>query len=378
MLYLDHNATTPLRADIALAMAELQSRVFANPSASYRAGREAARVLADARARVATALRAEPEHVIFTSGGTEANNTIIESAWQQRGTRTRLIIGATEHPAILEPAKRWAARGGELSIVRVDRFGIIDLKALESLLAKEDTALVSVMWANNETGTLAPMADIVRLAHTAGVPVHSDAVQAFGKVPLDVQVDYLSISAHKFNGPKGIGALYVHPHARFTPLMLGGGQERGLRSGTENVIGAHGMAMAAAFTLNEAMRAVRDAFEQRVIASTGAIINGHRVQRLPNTSSLTFSGVDAAALMILLDEQGLACSAGSACHSAALHPSQVLAAMGCDADHARSTLRFSFGHEHSINDAVRAAEVVIAAVARAQELNAGGCVVSMG
>lgn len=352
---------------------------FANPSSGYRSGRQAHAAVERARSLVAGLLKAGNEDVVFTGGGTESNNAAIESAMMFWPQRTHLIIGATEHPAVWEPAQRWRRRGGDLTVVPVDRQGVIDLEALRRAI-RPDTALVSIMWANNETGVLAPMSDIVEIAHAVGALVHTDAVQAVGKVPVDVRavpVDFLSLSAHKMHGPKGCGALYVSPRARFQPLLLGGGQEGGRRSGTEHVPGIVGLGQAAELAghNHEDVSRLRDAFEQKVVQAAGAVVNGHPQLRLGNTSSLTFEGVDAAGLLILLDERDVCCSAGSACHAGSLHPSAVLEAMGFDARHAASTLRFSFSRFNTMPEALRAADVVIEAVSKMREFSAGGPVV---
>jgi len=379
VIYLDSNATAPTDAQVMAAMQPFFIDCFANPSSGYRAGRQAHAAVERARSLVAGLLKSRHEDIVFTSGGTESNNAVIESAMMFWPQRKHLMIGATEHPAVWEPAQRWKRRGGEVAVVPVDRLGVIDLEALRRAI-RPDTALVSIMWANNETGVLAPMSDIIEIAHAAGALVHTDAVQAVGKVPVDVRtvpVDFLSLSAHKMHGPKGCGALYVSPRARFQPLLLGGGQEGGRRSGTEHVPGIVGLGKAAELAghIHEDVRRLRDAFEQRVIHATGAVLNGHPEHRLGNTSSLTFEGVDAAGLLILLDERDVCCSAGSACHAGSLHPSAVLDAMGFDAHHAASTLRFSFSRFNTMTEALRAADLVIEAVAKMREFSAGGLVV---
>lgn len=379
VIYLDSNATAPTDPQVVATMQPFLIDCFANPSSSYRAGRQAHAAVEQARHQVAALLNAAAGEVLFTSGGTESNNTVIESALTFWPQRKHLVIGATEHPAVWEPALRWQRRGGEITMVPVDRLGVIDVEALRRAI-RPDTALVSVMWANNETGVLAPMSDIVEIAHSQGALVHTDAVQAVGKVTVDVQavpVDFLSLSAHKLHGPKGVGALYASPQARFQPLLLGGGQEGGRRSGTENVPGIVGLGVAATLMTQSQVSVMdqRDAFERRVIQATGAVVNGHPQLRLGNTSSLTFEGVDSAGLLILLDERGVCCSAGSACHAGSLHPSAVLEAMGFDACHAASTLRFSFSRFNTMPEVLQAADFVIEAVAKMREFSAGGPVV---
>ncbi len=378
MIYLDNNATTPLHPAVLEELGGDLRDLWANPSAMYRSGREAAKRLACARLAVAERLGVTPDEVVFTSGGTESNNAVIASAKQSWPARRRLVIGATEHPAVTEPARRWEEQGGWVTRVPVRRSGEIDVRALQGILDKGDTALVSIMWANNETGVIAPMEEIVDVVHAGGALLHTDAVQAAGKLRLDlraVPVDFLSLSAHKFHGPKGIGALFASRRVRFEPLLLGGGQERGLRGGTENVPFAQALATAlisACEAGHARVREMRDSFEQAVVGATGALVNGDGARRLDNTSSLTFPGLDAAGLLIMLDERGVSCSAGSACHAASVHPSPVLEAMGFDAGHAASTLRFSFSAFNTMEEARQAAEIVISVAARLADLTAGG------
>jgi cysteine desulfurase len=365
---LDSNATTQPAAEVVEAMLPYWRERWVNPSSSYRGAREVRRAMEEARGAVAEWIGAEVEEVVFTSCGTESINAVHDSVRALWPERRRLIVGATEHAAVMESAERWVRNGGEKVVVPVGRDGVVDLGVLEALL-REGTALVSVMWANNETGVLAPMAEVVALAHEAGALVHTDAVQAVGKVGVDVsqvEVDFLSLSGHKVHAVKGVGALYVSRRARFQPLLVGGGQESGRRSGTENVAGIVGLGVAAGLMRaqdGERVRAMRDAFEEAVEARVpGVRVNGAREKRLGTTSSLSFPGVDAAGMLILLDKAGVCCSAGSACHTGSLHPSHVLEAMGWDAAHAGSTLRFSFCRYNTMEEVGAAAERVVAAV----------------
>ncbi len=379
MIYLDSNATSQIDPAVVEEMLPFLREHHANPSAAYRPARAVRLALEKARERVAKVIHAEPGEIVFTSGGTESDNAAVESARMFWPQRKRLVIGATEHPAVVEPALRWARDGGTVTRVRVGADGVLDLGALEEAVAHGDAALVSVMWANNETGVMAPMDKVVRIAHAAGVPVHTDAVQAYGKAGIDVretQVDYLSLSGHKFHAPKGVGALFVSRRARFHPSMLGGGQEGGRRSGTENVASIVALGRAAELMSRQADGAdaarimqMRDDFEARVFHELpGTLVNGDRARRLGTTSSLCFPGIDAAGLLILLDEQGICCSAGSACHTAAVHPSPVLEAMGINVAHAASTLRFSFSRFNTQDEARIAAEAVIAAARKLRAL----------
>ena len=391
MIYLDTNATSQIDPAVVDVMLPFLREHYANPSASYRSARTVRAALDSARARVAALINAEPGEIVFTSCGTESNNAAIESARMFWPQRMQLIIGATEHPAVIEPAARWLHDGGTVTRVRVGGDGVLDLAELQKAVSQPDVALVSIMWANNETGVIAPMREVVRIAHEAGVPVHTDAVQAYGKLRIDVketQVDYLSLSGHKFHAPKGVGALFVSKRVRFRPSMLGGGQEFGRRSGTENVASIAGIGLAAELMgkqlddqTESRIAAMRDDFEARIIgALPGTMVNGSREQRLGTTSSLCFPGVDAAGMLILLDEKGVCCSAGSACHAGAVHPSHVLEAMGLDAAHAASTLRFSFSRFNTPDETKEAAETVISAALKLRDLKAeaAGPVVSCG
>ena len=345
---------------------------FANPSASYRSARLVQKAIHTAREQVAALIGAAPEEIIFTSGGTESNNTAIEAANMYWPERKHLVVGATEHPAVLEPAKRWQAEGGTVSIVPVHSDGIVDLETLRKAVVPGKTALVSVMWANNETGVIAPIEVIAKMAHEAGALFHTDAVQAVGKVPIDVKaldIDYLTLSGHKFHAPKGIGALYVKSRTRFRPLLLGGGQEGGRRSGTENVPGIVAIGTAAQASSHLGVDSLRDTFEHRLRAALPRVtINGHSKQRLPGTSNLHFPGLAAVEMLILLDNRGVCCAAGSACHTANVHPSPVLEAMGFSSEHAASSLRFSFSRLNTMTEALAAADHVIAVATKLQSL----------
>ncbi len=374
MIYLDNNATTPVDPAVIEAMLPFLREHFANPSSAYRPARLVRRALDRAHEQVAALIGAQAEEIVFTSCGTESNNAAIASARLFWPRRKRLVVAATEHAAVLEPARQWQADGGEVVWLKVNRAGLLDPEALRAAVSDGKTALVSIMWANNETGVLAPVAELASITHEAGALFHTDAVQAAGKLPMDVTalgIDFLSLSGHKFHAPKGVGALYASRRVRFQPLLLGGGQEHNRRSGTENMAGIVGLGVAAELAQPQEqaeVRAMRDAFEARVMAATGAGLNGHPELRLHTTSSLSFPGIDAAGLLILLDERGLCCSAGSACHAANVHPSHVLEAMGYTAAHAASTLRFSFSRFNTMDEARQAADLVIAMVARMQAL----------
>lgn len=364
--YLDANATTPVDARVVEAMQPFLTEQWGNPSASYAAGRRAKRAVEKARRQVSAMIGAEPEEIVFTSGATESINSVLLFAQQEWPERPLLIISAVEHAAVMEGADRWEKQGGRVKRVAVDADGVVELEMLKEALEPGQTALVSMIWGNNETGIISPMAEIVSLAHAAGALVHVDAVQLAGKLPIDVrelQADYLSLSAHKMHGLKGCGALFVSRRVPFRPSLIGGGQESGRRSGTENVPGIVAMGKAAELICLEVpkgLSALRDEFEARLKQGwPSAIVHGANALRLPNTTSVCLPGVDAAAMLILLDQRGLACSGGSACHTASLHPSHVLEAMGYDAAHATCTLRFSLSRMNSRNEVLWAANEVI-------------------
>ncbi|MCB1226839.1 MAG: cysteine desulfurase [Verrucomicrobiales bacterium] len=381
MIYLDSNATTQPAPEVVAALLPFLQEDWQNPSSAYLSARRVRDALAQARHSLARLLNAQPSEITFTSGGTESINAVHASVRALRPQLPRLVISGTEHPAVLESAQRWQQSGGEVTRVRVTRDGRVDLDHLRHCVQPGLTALVSLMWANNETGVIHPLAEITEIAHAAGAQVHTDAVQAAGKIPLDVHavpVDFLSLSGHKFHAPKGIGALYISRKTRFSPLILGGGQEGGRRSGTENVpyivglgVAAESMRQSLTDGTADRVRQMRDHFEESLLSADPSIQrNGDPLHRLPTTSSLTFPGLEASEMLILLDKAGLCCSAGSACHSASVHPSHVLEAMGHDARHAASTLRFSFSRLNTHEETQTAAGLITQAAAKLRELAA--------
>lgn len=370
MIYLDANATSPPAPAVVEAMLPFLTEHFGNASSGHAAGRRARRAVEKARGQVATLIGAAAEEIVFTSGATESINSVLLFAQHEWPERPLLVISAVEHAAVLECAARWELRGGRVKRVPVNANGHVKLDEFRAALEPDRTALVSMIWGNNETGVVSPMAEMVELAHTAGAMVHADAVQMAGKLPLDVSkvpVDYLSLSGHKMHGPKGIGVLFVSRRAPFRPLLIGGGQESGRRSSTENVPGIVAMGAAAELAVSwlqssgpGELAALRAAFEERLLAGwPGAVIHGDGVERLPNTTSICLPGVDSAGMIILLDQRGIACSGGSACHTASLHPSHVLEAMGFSADHAASTLRLSLSRMNARDDVMAAADEII-------------------
>jgi cysteine desulfurase len=377
MIYLDANATTPLLPEVLEEMLPWLCEGFANPSGSYAAAKQARQALEQARAEVAELLGAAPDEIVFTGGGTESVNTALRSLDELAGPGTALV-SAIEHNAVLRCVENLAR---ETRMVPVDIGGRLDLAAFATAL--DGAAFVSIMAANNETGVIQPLREAVELAHERGLPVHSDAIQAAGKIPLRVSesgVDLLSLSAHKFHGPKGVGMLYVRRGLAFEPLLRGGGQEAGRRGGTENTAGIVGMGAAARWARQHLQQAAtglasspRDTFEAKVLAETsGVTVNGDVTHRLPNTSHLSFDQCPAAGLLILLDEAGVACSAGSACLTGKPHPSHVQLAMGIPEAQAKTSLRISFSVLNTMPEALAAAELVKQAVAKLRRVQGPG------
>jgi cysteine desulfurase len=350
--YFDNNATTQVAPEVLEAMLPFLRQQWGNPSSAYGLGQEAARRLDDARVKAAALINAEPQEIVFTSGGTESNNAALHSALATRPERRHLLTTAVEHPSILRFCGFLEKQGCAVTLLPVDSGGALDLDLVEKSI-RPDTAIVSAMLANNETGVLFPIAEIAALCRSKGVLCHTDAVQAPGKLKLDVKalgVDFLSLSAHKLYGPKGIGLLYVKRRAKYQPYLLGGGQERGRRGGTENVPAIVGFGRAAELALanieleDTRVRALRDRLEDRLLRGIpGVARNGAPEPRLPNTANLAFEGVEADGLLLLLDQAGVCASSGSACSSGALDPSHVLSAMGCSAPRARGSIRLSLG-----------------------------------
>ena len=349
MIYLDNNATTQLHPDALAAMEPLLRDQFGNPSSLHSLGKRTRQAVEHAREQVATLLGARTSEIVFTSGGSEAISTAIHAGIRILGPQTTLILSAVEHSATTKAAEFYAALGHRVVTIPVDGLGLPDLDELDRVLRDHAPALVSFIWANNETGILSPVEEIAARCEQYGALLHLDAVQACGKVPVNVSnlpVHLLSLSAHKFHGPKGSGALFARSTLPFTALIHGGGQESGRRSGTENVAGIVGLGAASELAIQphigETMAALRDRFEQEAERlHPGLLRNGAREPRLPNTSNLAFPGLDAQALLIVLDHLGVCASPGSACGSAAKNPSPVLAAMGLDATRIRSSVRFS-------------------------------------
>ena len=385
MIFLDAAATTPVRREVLEAMWPYLTGEFGNPSSHHTLGESAARALADARASVAAALGCRPGEVTFTSGGTEADNLAVKGIALARQAAdpavNRVVISAVEHPAVEESA-RYLERfhGFSVDVVPVDSYGQVTPKSLGDVLRPE-TALVSVMYANNEVGTVQPITELAALARERGIPFHTDAVQAAGWLALDTKalgVDALSISGHKLGAPKGCGVLYVRSRTRMEPLIHGGGQERGRRSGTENVAGAVGLATALALSQarqqdqQARVTALRDNFVSTVLSAVpGAVLTGHPTDRLPSVASFCFPGTSGESVLLELERQGVVCSSGSACAAGSDAPSPVLTAMGIPAEVAQTAVRFSFDSSVTAEDLAAAAAAVGSAVTSVRALGAG-------
>jgi cysteine desulfurase len=374
IIYLDNNATTQLDPGVIEEMLPFLTRHYGNPSSGYSFAATARKAINLARERLAALLGCEPVEIVFSSGGTESNNAVINSALQLEAGGKHVITSAVEHSAVLRPCQDLAKRGYDVTFLGVDGHGNLDVAELEAAI-RPGTALVSIMWANNETGVVFPIEKIAEICREKRVLFHTDAVQVTGKIPMrlrDSPINFLSLSAHKFHGPKGVGALYVSRQTRFSPLVAGGGQENGRRGGTENVASIVGLGKAAELALKYQgkcnIRSMRDRFEKSMLeAVSGASINGAGAARLPNTSSLSFEGIESPSALLLLDRQGICCSAGSACRTGSQEASHVLRAMNPSADGARRSLRFSLGRFNTDAQIDRAIEVVPKVIEKLRE-----------
>ena len=390
-VYLDHAATTPVLPEVIDVMSAELAR-NGNASSLHTAGRDARRRLEEAREELAGALAARPSEVIFTAGATEANNLAIKGLYWARSERRRILISAIEHHAIFDPTQWLAeAEGAQLVPIPVDENGFVNLTALADLIAEDpdDIALIAVMWANNEMGAVQPISEVVALAQPHGIPVHCDAVQAIGQVPVDFAasgVDTMSISGHKIGGPPGVGALLATREAKLTPVLHGGGQERGVRSGTLDVPGSRALATAVRLAVQnqpaEAQRLMRlrDRLAQGIQELTDAVVRGpelasqdrDNLTRLPANLHLTFPGCEGDSLLYLLDSQGVQVSTGSACQAGVPQPSHVLLAMGLAENVARGALRFSLGHTSTDADVDKVLAVLPEVVERARAAGLAG------
>jgi cysteine desulfurase len=381
-IYLDHNATTPLDPRVADAVSATLRDDFGNPSSVHHFGQRAKQLVDKARSTVASLIEAEPLEIVFTSGGTEADNLAIRGAADAMKStgRTHLITSAIEHEAVLNTIKALDRQGWQTTLLPVDANGIVSVEDLTRII-NDKTALVSVMHANNEIGTIQPITDLAEVAHKHGALFHTDAIQSVGKVPVSVKtlgVDLLSLSAHKFNGPKGVGALWLKRGVRLTTVQTGGRHERNRRAGTENVPGLVGMGIASELAqqkLTESKQdfsTLRDLLEERILQGVSdTAINGQRNRRVPNTSNISFAGLEAESLLIGLDLEGVAVSTGSACSSGSLEPSHVLRAMGLPSNRVQSSIRFSLGTGNSRADIERLISILPALVGRLRALSSG-------
>ncbi|MGZ4894718.1 MAG: cysteine desulfurase NifS [Halobacteriota archaeon] len=366
MIYLDHAATTPMRPEVFEAMRPYFLERFGNPSSLHSYGLDAREAVERARHQVASAIGATPQEIIFTSGGTESDNLALRGVLQKGGKKDHIITSAIEHPAVLETSKFIEKLGHEVTYLSVDREGRINPTEVEDAI-QENTRLISIMHANNEIGSIQPIAEVGALAASHGIYMHTDAVQSVGKIPVDVKklnVQMLSISSHKIYGPKGVGCLYVQKGTKLKPIVFGGGHERGLRSGTENVSGivGFGEAMRLAiedFTDNARIQKLRDALINAVLREIPSTqLNGGRAHRLPNNANFSFSYIEGESLLLRLNAKGIAGSTGSACSSKKLEPSHVLLAIGLDPVDAHGSLRLTLGRETTAEDVQYVTEVL--------------------
>jgi cysteine desulfurase len=379
-VYFDHAATTPVRGEVFAAMQPFFGPRFGNPSSVHRWGREARTALDEARERVGRCLGASPDEIVFTSCGTEADNMALIGVWRARrgeGSRRAAVSTPIEHKAVLGALHEIAKEGGEERLLAVDSAGRVDASSFDALV-REDAAICSVMWVNNEIGTLQDVPAMAERARSRGVVFHTDAVQAFGKVEIDTRrtpFDLLSISGHKIGAPKGIGALFIRRGTPMEPLLFGGSQDRGRRPGTENVAMAVGLAVAAELAVAERevecrrLETLRDRLESAVLARVpDAIIHGRDAIRAPHISNISVPGTESESMLIALDLRGIACSAGSACQSGSITPSHVLEAIGVSSEVAKAALRFSLGALSTEASIDRVVEVFPMLVEKARRL----------
>jgi cysteine desulfurase len=358
-IYLDNNATTQVDPGVFDAMAPYFSDLYGNPSSMHSFGGRAGKKIVEARERVAALIGCDPSEMIFTSCGTEGDNTAIRSALAAQPKKRHIVTTRVEHPAVLNLVKHLSTRGYDVTLLGVDQQGMLDLDELSASL-RGGTALVSIMYANNETGTIFPIPQIAEIVKSRGILFHTDAVQAVGKIPIDLRtlpVDLLVLSGHKIHAPKGVGALFVRKETPFRPFIIGGHQERGRRGGTENVPGIIGLGKACeiAGAHMEGERTVikdlRDRLEQGLLSAVSSTrLNGHPTERLPNTANLSFKFVEGEAILLLLDQVGVCASSGSACTSGSLEPSHVLRAMGVPFTYAHGSIRFSLSRFNTIDE----------------------------
>ncbi len=382
-IYLDHNATTPMREEVVDAMVPVLREGFGNPSSIHAEGAAARKLVEIAREQVAASLSVQPDEVFFTAGATEANNAVLQGVLRNAlatGRSTAVVISQVEHPSVLEPCQRLECERVAVSRVSVDEDGLLDGDAFAAALEGDDVALASLIWANNETGVVQPMRELAERAASRGVPLHVDATQGLGKIPIDlseVPADFLSCSAHKLNGPKGVGALVVRRGRDIRPLLEGGPQERRKRGGTENVAGIVGIGEACELARVEREERARRyaALRDRLWDGVRARIpdvrrNGSPDHLLPNSLNIEIEGAPGEVLLQALDLEGVAASAGAACHSGSITPSHVLTAMGRSPEQARSSLRLSVGHGVDEDQIDRVVELLADLTARTRRVAA--------
>lgn len=377
LIYLDNNSSTRIDPEVLEEMMPFLTDRYGNPSSSHRFGAQVKDATKKAHERMAALLGCEPTEIVFTSGGTESDNTALYSALQMTPGRRHMVTTSVEHNAVLNFCTTHAARGCEVTVVEVNGDGHLEVAEIERAI-RPDTAVVSVMWANNETGVIFPLEEIAAICREKGVVFHTDAVQAVGKMPIDLSrqsFQFLSLSGHKLHASKGVGALFVSRNSKFHPMVIGGPQEGGRRAGTDNVAAIVGLGKAAELAMstleeeNTRVRALRDRFEQAILAQLDDVaINGDPGARLPNTSNLAFLGVDAQAILIKLDQEGVCCSLGSSCTTGAVEPSHVLRAMHMTNERARSSLRFSFGRYNTEAELDRVLEIIPRIVRKLRQL----------
>jgi cysteine desulfurase len=382
VIYFDNNATTRLAPEALEAMKPYLTELYGNPSSIHGFGSQVARKIQQAREQVAGLLgAADPIEIIFTSCGTEGDNAAVRGILDSQPDKRHIVTTQVEHPAVLSLCQHLEKKGYRLTWLRVDGNGMLDLDELKDSLA-DDTALVSIMYANNETGVIFPIEAIGKIVKARGIPFHVDAVQAAGKVPLNLKqtpVDLLTISAHKFHGPKGVGALYARRGITFRPFLIGGHQERGRRGGTENVAGIVGMGKAAELAVKNLLederrvRALRDQLEKSLLESCpDSHVNGDRRDRLPNTLNMSFKFLEGEAILVLLDQDGICASTGSACTAGSAEPSHVLRAMGVPPDWLQGAVRFSLSRYTTENEVQSVNQKVPSIVQRLSGLSALG------
>lgn len=367
-IYLDHAATTPVHPQVLEVMLPYLQEQYGNPSSVYSLARQAKKAIEDAREQVANLLGAEPNEIVFTSGGTESDNIALRGvARANRHRGKHIITSSIEHHAVLDTAKDLEKEGFEVTYLPVDEYGMVRVEDVEAAI-RDDTILISIMYANNEVGTIQPIADIGKLARQRGIIFHTDAVQATGILPIDVNrdnIDLLSLSAHKLYGPKGVGALYIRQGTKMATLMKGGGQERKWRPGTENVPGIVGLGEAARLAREEMvertehLKCLRDMLIEGVLERIDRVcLNGHPEKRLPGNAHFAFEFIEGESLLLNLDLEGIAASSGSACSSGSLEPSHVLLAMGLPHEIAHGSLRLTMGRDNTEEDIKRVLEVL--------------------